>query len=89
MNVAGILGDGRKDPGPERSIGRINRDWLHKSLNVNTVGHVMVTQSLLRLMTSRTSGDVAKVVNISARVGSLSDNMYDGSDYLLSTLLRS
>ena len=49
LNVAGILGDGNKMPGPERSILGIDREWLQQTLDVNLVGHIMVTQALLPL----------------------------------------
>jgi short-subunit dehydrogenase involved in D-alanine esterification of teichoic acids len=35
LNIAGILGDGKSTPGPERSLGKIDRSWLKKSLEVN------------------------------------------------------
>ncbi len=34
LNVAGILGDGKSTPGPERSLSKIDRSWLQKSLEV-------------------------------------------------------
>ncbi|KAL7553514.1 hypothetical protein ACHAWF_017586 [Thalassiosira exigua] len=98
FNVAGILGDGRSTPGPERSLAGIERDWMEKTLAVNVVGPTMLTKALAPLM--RTSGrravkvdggggttvDVelpggrppAVVVNLSARVGSISDNQLGG-----------
>ena len=101
LNVAGILGDGKTTPGPERSVMNIERDWLMKTLAVNVVGPTMLTKALSPLM--RTSGgrryvemnlngdgmDKIKVelpidraptviVNLSARVGSISDNQLGG-----------
>lgn len=37
INSAGILGDGKSLPGPERTIASIDRAWLEKSLQVNQV----------------------------------------------------
>lgn len=34
LNIAGILGDGKSTPGPERSVLGIERDWLTKSMEV-------------------------------------------------------
>jgi len=101
LNVAGILGDGKTTPGPERSVMNIERDWLMKTLAVNVVGPTMLTKALSPLML--TSGgrryvemnlnsdgmDKIKVelptdraptviVNLSARVGSISDNQLGG-----------
>lgn len=98
FNVAGILGDGVTTPGPERSLAKIERDWLEKSLAVNVIGPVMLTKALSPLMrtTGRKSIDVegvngenvkidlppsrppTVVANLSARVGSISDNRLGG-----------
>lgn len=80
LNVAGILGDGGvTTPGPERSIANIDRAWLHKSLEVNLVGHVMMTQALMPLLKRKSKKEpVSKVVSLTARVGSISDNRLGG-----------
>lgn len=80
FNVAGILGDGGdKFPGPERSLLNINREWFTKTLNINLVGHVMMTQALIPLMKKDKSVPVpSKIVNLSARVGSINDNNLGG-----------
>jgi len=106
FNVAGILGDGKSTPGPERTVAAIDREWLEKSLAVNTIGPVMLTKALSPLMrtTGRrsvmidkpTDSNVSKdgsnkfevdlpegrlptvIVNLSARVGSTSDNQLGG-----------
>jgi len=84
--VAGILGDGRTpDTGPERSLSGISRDWLRETMEVNVIGHVMVTQALMPQL-KRKRGQAheqhslrfSKVVNLSARVGSISDNGLGG-----------
>ena len=51
LNVAGILGDaGKTTPGPERSLDKMDRAWLEKTLAVNLVGPVMLTKELLPLL---------------------------------------
>lgn len=98
FNVAGILGDGKTTPGPERAIANIERDWLEKTLAVNTIGPIMLSKALSPLM--RTTGrrsikftdqennqldiplpkdrSTTIIVNLSARVGSISDNQLGG-----------
>ena len=78
LNISAILGDGRTTPGPERSLASIDRDWLQKSLGVNLIGHVMVTQAFLPLLKGRRSSSLSKVMNMSARVGSIGDNRLGG-----------
>ena len=79
LNVAGVLGDGKSDKGPERSLKAIDREWLRDSLEVNLVGHVMMTQALLPLLQgNKEQGTWSKVVNLSARVGSIGDNGLGG-----------
>ena len=74
----GILGDSVTTPGPERSINNIKRDWLQKSLEVNVVGHVMLTQALVPLLKKQKTEGLSKVINLSARVGSITDNGLGG-----------
>jgi len=79
LNVAGILGDGT--PGPERSLARVERDWLEHSLQVNVVGHVMLIKALRLLLKSnapKAKRPTSIIVNLSARVGSISDNELGG-----------
>ena len=79
LNVAGILGDGIQTPGPERSIEKIQRDWLLKSMDVNCIGHVMLTKALVPLLKKKTDAATpSKIVNITARVGSIADNGLGG-----------
>lgn len=88
LNVAGILGGdgGRNGTGaPERSYSKIEYEWLHKSMTVNCFAPVMLTQVLVPLMTTTKKTQahddrpaVALVVNLSARVGSISDNGLGG-----------
>ena len=80
FNGAKVLGDGgNKYPGPERSLLNVDRDWFSKTLNLNLVGHVMMTQALVPLLKKDKSVTVpSKIVNLSARVGSISDNNLGG-----------
>jgi len=81
LNVAGLLGDGQDDPGPERTVRNIQRDWMTKNFQVNVIGPVMFSQGLLPLMAQRRnhkSRPTSIVANLSARVGSISDNGLGG-----------
>jgi NAD(P)-dependent dehydrogenase (short-subunit alcohol dehydrogenase family) len=85
LNVAGILGDGQSTPGPERTIGKLDRDWMEKTFNVNVVGPVMLSKELVPLMAQRRgkkneseNRPPAVIANLSARVGSISDNELGG-----------
>jgi NAD(P)-dependent dehydrogenase (short-subunit alcohol dehydrogenase family) len=84
LNVAGILGDGLTvDEGPERSISKISYPWMMKSMQLNLMGHVMMTQALFPLLISAAKSKTEtalppRVINISARVGSISDNGLGG-----------
>jgi NAD(P)-dependent dehydrogenase (short-subunit alcohol dehydrogenase family) len=88
INTAGILGDSKTTPGPERTITQIDRDWLQKTLDVNLIGHVMMTKALTPLLKQKkkdttdkadeASSGPSKIVNLSARVGSIGDNSLGG-----------
>jgi NAD(P)-dependent dehydrogenase (short-subunit alcohol dehydrogenase family) len=87
LNVAGILGDGKTTPGPERSLSKMDRDWMEKTMAVNLIGPVMLSKELAPLMMQRRkkkkSPDeeeraIAVIANLSARVGSIADNGLGG-----------
>jgi NAD(P)-dependent dehydrogenase (short-subunit alcohol dehydrogenase family) len=82
LNVAGLLGDGSTTPGPERSILKLDRDWVEKTMAVNVIGPVMFIKELVPTMKTklRTANDrpISVVANLSARVGSISDNELGG-----------
>ncbi|CAM9731837.1 unnamed protein product, partial [Ectocarpus sp. 13 AM-2016] len=84
FNVAGVLGDGKNTPGPERSVRAMDRDWLRHTLEVNTIGPMMLVSALTPLLESPAKkGDAGArppsvVVNFSARVGSIGDNGLGG-----------
>lgn len=83
FNVAGILGDGKMTPGPERSLSKMDRVWVEKTMAVNVIGPVMLAQALAPLMKQKQkaneeSNKRSVIVNLSARVGSISDNQLGG-----------
>eukprot|EP00957_Ditylum_brightwellii_P207424 15352935-Ditylum_brightwellii.AAC.1 len=87
FNVAGLLGDGQTTPGPERSLSKLNREWVEKTMAVNVIGPVMLSQALAPMMVSKKRGRKSTedderaqtvIVNLSARVGSISDNELGG-----------
>ena len=80
-NVGGVLHEG--DRGPERSLDAVDREWLLKSVDVNCAGPILVTKALRKaLHAGRRGGANARpasvVANLSARVGSISDNGLGG-----------
>lgn len=90
FNVAGVLGDGKSTSGPERSLSRIDPDWLRNSFEINVFGPTLLAQQLTPFMrtglrgTSKdkdsqvVSSAKSVIVNMSARVGSISDNELGG-----------
>jgi len=90
LNVAGILGDAKTTPGPERALAQMDRAWFEQTLAVNLMGPVMLTKELLPLLqqkrqTRKKKDDnntatrpPAVVAMLSARVGSISDNQLGG-----------
>jgi len=87
LNVAGILGDGGKTtPGPERSVQKLDRAWMEKSMVVNTIGPLLLSKGLSPFMKCKggrkKNDDVVRpttiIANLSARVGSISDNGLGG-----------
>jgi NAD(P)-dependent dehydrogenase (short-subunit alcohol dehydrogenase family) len=87
LNNAGILGDGKATPGPERSLAGMDRAWLEKSMAVNLTGPVMLSKELSPLMMQRRKKKknpdeeeraIAVIANVSAGVGSISDNEIGG-----------
>mmetsp|Transcript_16882 Transcript_16882/g.21680 ORF Transcript_16882/g.21680 Transcript_16882/m.21680 type:complete len:344 (+) Transcript_16882:61-1092(+) len=80
FNVAGVLGDAKTTPGPERSLRAIQREWFQNTLELNTIGHVMLTQAMMPFLATKRSKDRAPsvVASISARVGSIGDNNLGG-----------
>mmetsp|Transcript_28109 Transcript_28109/g.41719 ORF Transcript_28109/g.41719 Transcript_28109/m.41719 type:complete len:351 (+) Transcript_28109:152-1204(+) len=81
FNVAGVLGDSKTTAGPERNISQFDRKWFQSQMDVNVIGPMMVTKALLPFMKvarkELNGGNRAQsiVLNMSARVGSASDNV--------------
>lgn len=80
LNVAGLLGDGVSTSGPERSISKLNRDWVEKTLAVNVIGPMMLSKEIAPLMKTKREKDrsISVIASLSARVGSISDNELGG-----------
>ncbi len=79
FNVAALLGDQSESaPGPERSVLDVERWWLEKSMQVNLISHIMVTKGLSPYLKRPRDVQMGKVVNLSARVGSIGDNGLGG-----------
>jgi len=85
LNVAGILGDGVTTPGPERSLSKMDRDWVEETMAINCIGPVMLSKELAPLMRSKSrrkdeseTRPKSVIANLSARVGSISDNELGG-----------
>jgi NAD(P)-dependent dehydrogenase (short-subunit alcohol dehydrogenase family) len=87
LNVAGLLGDGSTTPGPERSISKLDRIWVERTMAVNVIGPVMLSKELAPLMKTKLRGKlkegqvdrpVAIIASLSARVGSIADNELGG-----------
>ncbi len=83
FNVAGVLGDKTATPGPEQNLNQLDQSWLQNQFAVNAIGPLMITAKLAPLLKARkgrntylreTGSKESVVVNLSARVASLSDN---------------
>lgn len=83
FNVAGVLGDKTNTPGPEMNLSQLDQSWLQNQFAVNAIGPLMITSKLASLLKARkgrnkylreTGSKESVVVNLSARVASMSDN---------------
>jgi len=83
FNVAGVLGDKTTTPGPEMNLSQLDQTWLQNQFAVNAIGPLMITSKLSPLLKARkgrnkylreTGSKESVVVNLSARVASMSDN---------------
>lgn len=68
VNNAGVLLDSEENPGG--SIFNLNISTLHKTLETNTFGPLLLCQALIPLMKEHSYG---RVVNVSSGAGQLSD----------------
>ena len=74
LNVAGLLHDARGSGYmPERSLAAVNADAMSNVLAINAMGPVLMTQALEKQLAKG-----AIIGNLSARVGSISDNRLGG-----------
>jgi len=82
FNVAGVLGT-KTTAGPEMNLKSIDQTWTEYQMAVNAIGPMLVTAKFAPLLKARkgrstylrTSGSKESiVVNLSARVASMSDN---------------
>jgi NAD(P)-dependent dehydrogenase (short-subunit alcohol dehydrogenase family) len=74
LNVAGVLHEqGTSGLMPERSLSSIDADAMQRVIATNAMGPVLVTQALAPQL-----GKKARIGNVSARVGSISDNRLGG-----------
>ncbi|KAL7479687.1 hypothetical protein ACHAW6_005416 [Cyclotella cf. meneghiniana] len=83
FNVAGVLGDRTNTAGPEMKLSEMDYNWCKHQMEVNAIGPMMLTSKLSPLLKSRkgkntytrtTGAQESVVVNLSARVASISDN---------------
>jgi NAD(P)-dependent dehydrogenase (short-subunit alcohol dehydrogenase family) len=83
FNVAGVLGDKVNTPEPEMNISQLDDKWLASQMSVNAIGPLMLTSRLAPLLKTRkgskylrtTGAQESIVVNLSARVASIDDNI--------------
>jgi NAD(P)-dependent dehydrogenase (short-subunit alcohol dehydrogenase family) len=80
LNVAGLLGDASTTPGPERSLSKLDRAWVEKTMAVNLIGPIMLSKALAPFMKTKRKEDqtTSIIASLSARVGSISDNELGG-----------
>lgn len=84
LNVAGVLGDGKIDPGPERTARKLDAAWMRHTFDLNVFGHAQLTGALfgngcLRVGRKKNRTRPAAVVGtLTARVGSIGDNRLGG-----------
>ncbi|KAJ8599718.1 hypothetical protein CTAYLR_004750 [Chrysophaeum taylorii] len=72
INNAGVLHDATHRP--ERSVAEIDPEWLLRSFAVNAGGAVLMTQALATSLRRPAKARPTVVANLSARVGSITDN---------------
>eukprot|EP01094_Clydonella_sp_ATCC50884_P001218 TRINITY_DN10906_c0_g1_i1.p1 TRINITY_DN10906_c0_g1~~TRINITY_DN10906_c0_g1_i1.p1 ORF type:complete len:250 (-),score=59.14 TRINITY_DN10906_c0_g1_i1:92-841(-) len=91
VSTAGLLHDATTGLSPEKQIGEVQHDTLHRVFQVNAFGAILFAKALWPALKGRHNVTVAAV---SARVGSVSDNAiggwyaYRASKAALNQLLR-
>jgi len=73
INTIGILHDSEHQP--EKNINQLNLKWLEESIVVNVMPTASIAQSLAKVMKPDTA---LKMMSISARVSSITDNRLGG-----------
>jgi len=73
LNASGFLHDDLVKP--EKRISDLNLEGLTKSFSINTFGPILLTAKLLHLLKNKPH---SLIVNISAKVGSIEDNLSGG-----------
>jgi len=71
INCAGILHEDSKRP--ERTVERVDRDWMARNMEINAIGPALIAKHFAPML-----GADAKLVTLSARVGSIGDNGLGG-----------
>lgn len=74
INNVGVLHENHNSP--ERSLSQIDPEWMDYSYRVNAMGAVLTTKALAKQLSMEERETV--VANLSARVGSLTDNRLGG-----------
>lgn len=83
FNVAGVLGDRVNTAGPEMKLAEMDYNWAKHQMEVNAIGPMILCSKLAPLLKARkgrntylrtTGARESVVVNLSARVASMSDN---------------
>lgn len=73
INTLGILHEAEHTP--EKNINQVTQDWLFRSIQINVLPTIQIAQALTKVMTRQSS---IKLITLSARVGSISDNHMGG-----------
>jgi NAD(P)-dependent dehydrogenase (short-subunit alcohol dehydrogenase family) len=77
INSAGLLHDSQHMP--ERAIKELDHEWLSKTLQVNSIGPMMLAKSMIpHMLPSQDANTFSVIACLSAKVGSISDNRLGG-----------
>jgi len=75
INCAGLLHSPKNRMKPEKRLEDLNADNLEASLRVNAIGPILIIKHFVQVFKH---SEMSVVANISARVGSISDNKLGG-----------
>jgi len=73
INTVGMLHDHKHEP--EKTIKTVSRKWFQRSIDVNTLPTLYLAQALMPTLSRQSQ---TKILTISARVGSITDNAFGG-----------